>query len=144
MALISVTRLRLRSVRFLPAFVMQSWRAARQLRRAPGFRGGSLMADRGLTFWTLTAWDGETDMVRFMSGGAHRQAMRGLVGWCDEAGVVHWKQGDAVLPNWAEADQRLRADGRASTLRYPGTAHATLSHEPPRSGPSLPIKPPAG
>jgi hypothetical protein len=54
MSFIGVTRLKVRSVRFLPSFVVHALRTRRQVREAPGFQGGSLLADRSWTFWTMT------------------------------------------------------------------------------------------
>ena len=52
--LASVTRLRVRSLRYLPAFLWQTFLSQRQVVRAPGFSGGKLLIDRRRTFWTLT------------------------------------------------------------------------------------------
>ena len=57
MTFVSITRLRIRSVRFLPAFMIDTWQSMRQVKQAPGYRGGALLADRQRTYWTMTAWD---------------------------------------------------------------------------------------
>ena len=132
MPFISVTRLRIRSLRFLPAFFRQTAGTLAQVRGAKGFRGGALLADRRWAFWTLTAWNDEADMRAYMLGGAHRAAMPSLVDWCDEASVVHWSQNDDALPGWPEAERRMRADGRPSKLRHPGPGHAGLAFPPAR------------
>src|SRR5690242_8112777 len=62
--MISITRLRLRAVWILPQFVWLNERIARQVRRSPGFRGGKLLADRNLTFWTVTKWDSEAAIAQ--------------------------------------------------------------------------------
>ena len=62
MPFVSVTRLRLRSVRFLPGFAWHNLRTLKQVKAAPGFRGGSVLADRRWAFWTLTAWDSREAM----------------------------------------------------------------------------------
>ena len=132
MPFISITRLRIRSIRFLPGFVLHTLRSLRQVRSATGFRNGGLLPDRSLTFWTMTAWDTEESMRCYMTAGSHKKAMPKLMDWCDEASVVHWEQSQAVLPSWAEADQRMRAEGRASKVRKPSPQHATLSYRHPR------------
>ncbi|AWN36696.1 DUF3291 domain-containing protein [Methylobacterium radiodurans] len=145
MPLVSVTRLRIRALRFLPAFAVHAVRTARQVRSAPGFRGGAVLNDRDWTFWTLTAWDGAESMRTYMGSGAHRAAMPRLSHWCDEASTVHWNADD--LPGWAEADKRMRDEGRASRVRHPSLRHETLSYRPPRlsgSAPLAPTRPPAG
>ena len=74
----SVTRLRVRSVRFLPAFLWKTFLSQRQVERAPGFLGGELLVDSGLTFWTLTVWGSEQAMKRFRGAGAHARVMSRL------------------------------------------------------------------
>ena len=85
MPFVSITRLRLRSVRFLPGFARHTLGSIRQVKRAPGFLGGALLPDRAWTFWTMTAWDRRDSMRAIMVGGAHRTAMTRLLDWCDEA-----------------------------------------------------------
>jgi heme-degrading monooxygenase HmoA len=123
MPLISVTRLRVRSWRFLPRFLVQALRSNLQARRADGNLGTSLLAEAHRTFWTLTAWTDETDMRTFMLAGAHGRGMRNLMKWCDEAAVAHWTQQDAVLPPWIEAHRRLQAEGRRSKVTHPTAEH---------------------
>jgi hypothetical protein len=144
MPFISVTRLRIRSIRFLPAFAWQTWQARAQLRVASGFRSGALLLDRRWTFWTLTAWDDEKAMRAYMTTGAHRSVMPHLLTWCDEASVVHWIQDEDDLPSWGEADRRMRASGRPSKVRHPSPAHAMLVFAPPRPWHSGPVRPRAG
>ena len=141
MPFVSVTRLRVRSVRFLPSFAMDFIRTRRQVRSATGFRGGSLLADRAWTFWTMTAWDSQASMRRYMTTGSHRTAMPLLLEWCDEASVVHWEQTDETLPTWTEADRQMRENGRASKVRHPSTRHANLSYNRPRTSTAGAIKP---
>ena len=141
MPFVSITRLRLRSIRFLPAFALQAFRTSRQAAAQPGFRGGSILADRAWTFWTMTAWDDEDAMGRYMTDGAHRAAMPRLLDWCDEASLVHWTQGAVALPSWTEADRRMRADGRPSKVRHPSPRHATLGYRTPRVTAAAPIRP---
>ena len=129
---ISITRLRVRSFRFLPLFALYTWRTLRQVKRSPGFQEGGLLPDRNFTFWTMTAWDSQADMRRYMTAGAHMAAMPKLMEWCDEASVAHWEQTEAALPSWAEADRRMRAEGRVSKVRNPSPQHAGLRYREPR------------
>ncbi|MFM7427013.1 MAG: DUF3291 domain-containing protein [Elainella sp.] len=122
MKLISVTRLRLRSIRYVPAFIWIAWSSARQAKRATGNIGIQIVRDAHLTFWTLTAWESEAEMRAFMLTGAHHRAMPKLLNWCDEASVVHWYQDNADLPSLAEAHRRLLTEGRATKLRYPSAS----------------------
>lgn len=141
MPFVSVTRLRIRAFRFLPAFALHAVRTRSQVQRAPGFAGGAILADRAWTFWTLTAWSDEADMRRYILAGAHREAMSRLAHWCDEASVVHWTQAQAGLPSWTEADRRMRAEGRPSKVGHPSPQHSTLTYRAPRLGGSTPIRP---
>lgn len=141
MPFVSITRLRLRAWRFLPAFAIHAVRTNAQVRRAAGFLGGALLPDRRLTFWTMTMWREQGDMRRYIIEGAHLKAMPKLMRWCDEASIVHWDQEDATLPGWIEADRRMRADGRPSKVRDPSPDHAALAYRAPRLTRSAPIAP---
>ncbi len=141
MPFVSITRLRIRSVRFLPFFAFHTMRSLNQVKRAQGFRGGSVLPDRSWTFWTMTIWDDPESMRRFMTAGAHRAAMPHLLDWCDEASVVHWDHSEEALPSWNEADRRMRESGRASKVRFPSFAHATLNYRPPRVTGAASIRP---
>ena len=140
MAFISLTRLRIRSIRFLPFFAVHMLRTSRQVKKAPGFEHGSLLADRSWTFWTMTAWDTHESMRQYMITGPHKQAMPHLLHWCDEASVAHWTQPEPALPSWTEADTRMRETGRASKVRYPSSEHASLTFRAPRTTGAAPIK----
>jgi alkanesulfonate monooxygenase SsuD/methylene tetrahydromethanopterin reductase-like flavin-dependent oxidoreductase (luciferase family) len=133
MYFISITRLRVRSWRFMPMFFFLTARSVRQARKAAGNISTRLLADRGNTFWTATAWTSDVAMRQFMLAGAHRQAMSKLAEWCDEASVAHWNQEQAELPTWREAWVRLRSEGRKSKVQHPSPAHLTLDFPEPRA-----------
>jgi hypothetical protein len=97
MPFVSITRLRVRSWRYLPAFLFQTLRAARQAKAASGSLAVATLRDADLAFWTRTVWTEEAAMRSFMVSGAHRTVMPRLLEWCDEASVVHWVQ-DAPEP----------------------------------------------
>lgn len=141
MTFVSITRLRIRAWRFMPAFALHASRSNAQVRRADGFIGGSLLADRKRTFWTMTLWRDQADMRAYMKAGAHAAAMPRLFGWCDEASVVHWEQQDDAPPSWTEADRRMRGEGRASKVRHPGDAHRALAFDAPRTAYPVPLRP---
>jgi Domain of unknown function (DUF3291) len=129
---VSLTRLRLRSLRFLPQFVVLNERAVRQLRNAAGFGRGKLLMDRGLSFWTMSLWEDEASMRAFRDRGAHRAVMPKLLGWCDEASVAHWSAETGELPDWPEAHARMTAEGRASQVRLPSANQKELRFPAPR------------
>jgi len=145
MVFVSLTRLRVRSVRFLPLFAWHALQSNRQVQRAQGFLQGALLPDRDWTFWTMTAWESQEAMRGYMLAGDHKKAMPHLMEWCDEASVAQWEQEDAALPSWEEADRRMRASGRASKVRHPsegqaGAAHAGLAYREPRTTGGAPIR----
>ena len=143
MTFVSITRLRIRSLFFLPLFALHASRSLSQTRSASGFRGGELLNDRQWTFWTMTTWDSEESMRRYMLNGAHKKAMPKLMHWCDEASVVHWTQPEPTLPSWTEADRRMRSEGRISKVRHPSPEHAGLKYREPRQSRRVPIQPQA-
>ena len=97
MQIVSVTRLHLRSVRFLPAFFWYSNKSARQAKKTAGNLGVNLRKTNGLAFWT----------------------MQKLPYWCDEAAFADWEQDSSQRPSWEEAAQRLGASGRLARVLYP-------------------------
>jgi len=129
MAFVSITRLRVRSWRFMPMFAVYAIRSSRQAARAEGNLAIKLLRDRRNTFWTSTLWTSDAAMKGFMIAGAHGRAMRKLLHWCDEAALVHWTQESAALPSWAEAHARLQTEGRASKVNHPSPVH--LAHKFP-------------
>src|SRR5947209_18432915 len=79
MPLVSITRLRVRSWRYLPGFLLQSVRASRQAKAATGNLSVSLLRDADFAFWTRTVWSDETAMRGFMLSGRHRRVMPRLL-----------------------------------------------------------------
>ena len=122
MAFISVTRLRVRSIFYLPEFIWYALKSGRQAERAEGFLGGRVMRDKGNAFWTVTAWSDEAAMRAYRGSGAHMKAMPKLLDWCDEAALAHWEQEGAELPIWSEAHRRIVSEGRMSKVRHPSEA----------------------
>ena len=137
---ISLTRLRLRSLRFLPQFGLHAMRSIAQVKKAPGFQRGALLPDREWTFWTLTAWDSHEAMRQYMLAGDHKRAMPYLLKWCDEASVAHWEQDAEALPSWLEADQHMRTIGRISKVLHPSPNHTAMTYRTPRTTGGGPIR----
>ena len=144
MALVSVTRLHLRSPRYLPAFFWHTLMIARQAQRAPGFLGAVLAGDKAFGSWTITAWTDEAAMRAYRNSGAHFRAMPKLLRWADEAAFVHWQQESPRLPDMEEALRRMLAEGRLSKVNHPSPTHAAkrIAAQLPRAGrrlrPSVP------
>jgi hypothetical protein len=114
---VSVTRFRLRSLHFLPFFLLRANRTVAQVRKADGFVAGAVQRDADLAFWTVTVWRDERAMRAYWASGAHRKAIPHLADWADEASVARWTQPGGDLPEWPEAVRRLREEGRPLTLR---------------------------
>jgi hypothetical protein len=134
MTFISVTRLRVRSVRYLPQFIWRSLQSVRQTERAAGFVAGKVLREARNAFWTVTAWEDAAAMNAFRIAGAHLRAMPKLLEWCDEASVVHWNQETAELPNWMEAHRRLVAEGKASKVNHPSAEQKAFQIAAPQPG----------
>jgi hypothetical protein len=132
MPLISVTRLRIRSPWFLPAFFWNSLWSILQARCAPGCLAAKTLTDANRTFWTKTAWDGEAAMRAYMRSGAHLRVMPKLRQRCDEASVAHWQQENAVLPDWREGHRRMLEVGRPSKINHPAQAHLAFEIQEPK------------
>jgi len=135
--LASVTRLRVRSMMYVPAFLWTTFLAQRQVLRAPGFLGGRLLIDAGRTFWTLTAWEGESAMKGFRGSGPHARVMPRLVEWCDEASYAHWIPAEGPVPSWPEAYEHLVSDGRMSRVAHPSPGHEARRFAKPRMKPLI-------
>lgn len=131
MPFVSVTRLRLSSIRYLLSFMLYNFRAASQIKRSEGFLKGKLMVGRKLTFWTVTLWQDEQSMKKYRNSGAHLKAMPKLIKWSNEAFVVSWTQQTNDLPSWQQAYQQLQENGRPSKVNNPTKNHLTKQIEKP-------------
>ena len=107
-------------------------RSTNQLIHESRFIKGKTLLDKHLTFWTLTLWNSEADMRSYRNTDAHKKAMPKLQTWCDEASVVHWQQDSEEFPEWQFAWEQLISGGRASKVKRPTAAHATLEFPSPR------------
>lgn len=133
MPFVSVTRLRLRSARYLPAFFFYAIRSQIQAKRADGSLSVQVLNDANLAFWTLTVWRDEAAMRAYMISGAHKAAMPKLLNWCDEASNGHWTQESATPPSWSDAHKRMIADGRRSKVNNPSKNHLDFVIPAPRA-----------
>ena len=134
MPFVSITRLRVRSWSYVPAFVVQTLRSARQAARADGNVAVKLLRDRRNTFWTGTTWSSEDSVRAFMRAKPHGPTMRSLLQWCDEAALVHWAQAGAERPSWEEAHRRIQQEGRPSKVNHPSAAHTAHAITAPKAG----------
>jgi hypothetical protein len=134
MPFISVTRLRVRSLRYLLPFFWQTLKVAREAEHSPKFLGGRILREARNAFWTVTAWEDEAAMLSFRQKAAHRVVMPKLLNWCDEAAYCHWKQDTPDLPDWTEAHRRLLQEGKLSKVYHPSPAHVANDFAEPKPG----------
>lgn len=127
MIFISVTRLRIRSILFLPQFFMANERSVKELLSTPGFFKGKELVDKNFTFWTITAWKDLESMKAFRNSGSHRKAMQKLPGWCSEASYVHWMQEADELPTWTDVHSKMLTEGKITKVKQP-TANQLLKN----------------
>ena len=69
MVFVSATRLRVRSVFFLPQFFWHTFRSQKQAKSTSGMLGGRLMLEARWVFWTVTVWESEGAMRTFRGSG---------------------------------------------------------------------------
>ncbi|MBW4503658.1 MAG: hypothetical protein KME57_29870 [Scytonema hyalinum WJT4-NPBG1] len=150
MVLVSVTRLHLKSPRYFPAFLWHTALSSWQIMNTVGFLGGKLTSDKHGGAWTVSLWEDESAMRQYRNSGAHRQAMRYLPRWCDEATVVHWKQEDTNLPDAMAQSARLGAiavrcrmesEGYFAKVLHPSVAHQNRQIPEPLLPNGIPLHP---
>jgi Domain of unknown function (DUF3291) len=132
MPFVSITRLRVRSWRYLPRFFWTAFLSGRQAKAAPGNLSVGVLNDANMTFWTRSVWTDEKAMRAFMVSGAHRKVMPRMLDWCDEASVAHWLQDSTEPPTWNETYQRMQSEGRRSKVKHPSDAQQRFEIPPPR------------
>jgi hypothetical protein len=140
MPFISITRLRVRSWRFLPSFFVQAVLSARQARAADGNLGVSVLRESGSIFWTRSLWNSESSMKSYILAGAHRRVMPRLLKWCNEAAVVHWTQESVQPPEWQEAHRQLVGIGRLSKVLHPSEAQRLFQIPAPEIPPGKELR----
>jgi hypothetical protein len=133
MSIVSITRFRLRGLRYLPFFMIHAQRSLMQIRQADGYLAGAVRRDRNLAYWTASVWRDESALLAYVTGGDHRTAMPKLADWGDEASTVRWDQDGFDLPDWSVAIESMQREGRALPLRRPAPTHATVSFAESRS-----------
>jgi hypothetical protein len=98
----------LKTYRKIPAFIQFSIQTQRQLQTSEGLLGYSLQAQL-LTrrFWTLSAWEDETALLKFVQHPPHSDIMSALAPHMGRTAFVRWIAKSSELPlNWNEAKRR--------------------------------------
>jgi heme-degrading monooxygenase HmoA len=111
-AIVQVSRLELRRLRDVPGFVRAAMRLRRDVLRADGALGVSLVA-RPLrrTFWTLSAWTDERAVAAFTRSDGHRAVMRRYRDRMQGSHFHTWHRSaeGRLPPDWSDAVRRLEA-----------------------------------
>jgi heme-degrading monooxygenase HmoA len=131
MAVIVVTRLRLRDAKLFDQFFTSAVAVVEQAQGSPGNLGADVLAEANNTYWTRTAWRDQGAMQAFVRTEPHRGTMAHIDEWCDEATFVNWEETGGDLPEWQESYSRLLADGRVAALTTPSDAHHTRDFPAP-------------
>ena len=108
-ALVMASRLQVKSLINVPGFLIRSLFVWRQVRKAPGAFGASLIADpvRGV-FWTLSAWESREALYRFAASEPHRGIVQKLKPGMRVSHFTFWTVDSSQLPiKWKDAKQRL-------------------------------------
>jgi hypothetical protein len=58
-------------------------------------------------------------MRAYRNSAPHRNAMKKLLHWCDEASYVHWEQERVEPPGPETAFERLGGEGKVSKVLHP-------------------------
>jgi heme-degrading monooxygenase HmoA len=130
-AVIVVTRLRLKDHSYLDDFFAAAVALVEQAKSSRGILGTDALAEANDTWWSCTAWDNYDSMRSFVNTDPHKSTMSRLDDWCSEASFVDWEQVSAQLPDWQESYRRIRADGTSANLTDPTDTNASRNFPPP-------------
>jgi heme-degrading monooxygenase HmoA len=136
MAVIVVTRLRLRDPSLLNDFFTSAVNSLEQAQKADGNLGADVLADANDTWWTVTAWQDRAAMRAFVDADPHHGSISRLGDWCDEATFADWEQPTPDLPDWQVSYQHIIAHGQIADLPNASPANATRDFPPPVEQPS--------
>ncbi len=102
------SRLELRRLRDVPAFLLASLRLRRRFRAAAGGVGLALAAEpMRRTFWTCSEWTGQDALRAFTGAPAHVQVMRRFRPAMAASAFVTRSAPAGVPPGWGEARARI-------------------------------------
>ena len=138
MAVIVVTRLRLKDPALLDEFFIDAVAAIEQAQKSDGNLGVDALADADNAWWSVSAWGERRPMLSYVRSEPHQTIRSKIDHYCDEATFVDWEQDSPALPDWQANWRHLVADGLAAELTQPSGAHQT------RDFPVPVVTPPAG
>ena len=100
----------LNSFRALPKFTRYTLQIRRQLADSEGLIGYSMDANvSSRKFWTLSVWEDEESLMRFVGRNPHGRVMTDLLAHMGQTQFIHWKiSGTSVPPDWEEAKGHMQ------------------------------------
>ena len=122
-AVIVVTRLRLRDPAVQDQFFTDAVAAIEQAQKAEGNLGADALADANNAWWSVSSWRARGPMQAFVNSEPHRSITTRLDHYCDEATFVDWEQDSPDLPDWQTSWRHLTVDGTAAKLTRPSDAN---------------------
>jgi heme-degrading monooxygenase HmoA len=131
MAIIVVTRLRLRDHSFLDEFFTAAVALLEQAQKSPGILGSDVLAEDHDAWWSCTAWQDRDSVTAYVHTDPHLSTMARLPDWCDEATFVDWEQESSAIPDWQTAFRHLIAEGKSASLSHPSDANDARAFPPP-------------
>ena len=138
MAVIVVTRLRLKDPALLDEFFIDAVAAIEQAQKSEGNLGVDALADANNAWWSVSAWQERRPMHAYVRSEPHQTIRSHIDRYCDEATFVDWEQDRPDLPDWQTTWHHLVASGEGAELTQPSAAHQT------RQFPAPVVTPPAG
>jgi len=107
---VQVSRLELEHLRDVPGFLLTALRMRRWVLQTEGAIGVSLIAHPlKRTFWTLSAWQDEDAIARFVACAPHRATMTRYRARMAESHFHTWHQTtpERLPPDWDDAQSQL-------------------------------------
>ncbi len=106
---VMASRLELKSLRDVPAFLSAAMKIRKQMLAAPGCLGVSLIAQPlAKTFWTLSEWQDRAALDGTVPAEPHKSIMKRFRPKMAGSKFVFWDAtASAGKPDWAEARRRL-------------------------------------
>jgi heme-degrading monooxygenase HmoA len=100
----------LNKFRAIPKFMKYTFQIRRQLAHSEGLIGYSLDPNvPSRKFWTLSVWEDEESLRRFVQQRPHSSVMTDLIPDMGQTEFLRFEvDGSSVPPNWEEARQRMQ------------------------------------
>jgi hypothetical protein len=136
MAVIAVTRLRLRDPGLTDEFFTHAVAVIEQATKSAGNLGADALAEAHDTWWSVTAWRDRGRMEAFVNAEPHLSTATLIDHLCDEATFVDWEQPGPDLPDWQTSWRRLVADGVSAPLSQQTDANETRAFPAPVQPPT--------